>query len=96
MLHFPGAGGGNQLGQGLASNARKRKINDFGVAEKIKKKRLDSLRRVRAAKLEQYYTYPPCWVSHPPGFLEEGGCYSKLWAASTKSCGGFAEALEKP
>src|SRR5882724_8485945 len=77
MLHFLGPGGRNQLGQRLASNAGKGKIDDFGVAKKIKKEGFDRLRRVRAAELKENYSYPPCWVSHPPGFLEEGGCYSK-------------------
>src|SRR5216683_44544 len=77
MPHLFGARGRNQLGQRLSSDAGEGKIDDVGIAEKIEKKRLDRLRRVGAAKLEQNYTYSPCWVSHPPGILEEGGCYSK-------------------
>ena len=77
MLNFFGPGGRNQLGQGLASKPGKRKINDVGIAKKIKKEGFDRLRRVGTAKLKENYSYPPCWVSHPPVVLAEGGCYSK-------------------
>src|ERR1700693_905847 len=77
VLHFLGPRGRNQLGQRLSPTAGKREIDNLGVAKKIEKKRLDRSRRVGAAELEQDYTYSPCWVSHPPRFLEEGGCYSK-------------------
>ena len=77
MLYFLGSGGGNQLGERLAADPGEWEIDNIGIAEQIKKKRLDRSWRVGAAKLEEYYTYSPCWVSHPPGVLEEGGCYSK-------------------
>ncbi len=77
VLYLLRACSGNQLGQRLASNPGKGKINNVGIAEKIKKKGFNSLRRVRAAELKENYSYSPCWVSHPPGVLAEGGCYSK-------------------
>jgi hypothetical protein len=77
MLYFLGSSGGNQPGERLAADPGEWEIDDIWIAEQVKKKRLDRSWRVGAAKLEQYYTYSPCWVSHPPGVLEEGGCYSK-------------------
>src|SRR5204863_5281217 len=72
-----GPRGRDQPGERLSPNAGKGEIDNFGVTKKIEKKRLDRSRRVGAAELEQDYTYSPCWVRHPPGVLEEGGCYSK-------------------
>src|SRR5260370_6449633 len=77
VLHLFGASGGDQFGQRFSSDAGKGKINKVGIAKKIKKEGVNRSRRIRAAELEQNYTYSPCWVSHPPGVLEEGGCYSK-------------------
>ena len=56
VLHFLGPRARNQLGQGLASNAGKGKINNIGVAKKIKKEGFNRLRRVRAAELKENYS----------------------------------------
>src|SRR5258708_23303350 len=56
VQYFLGPCGRNQLGQGLASNACEREINDVRVAKKIKKEGFNSLRRVRAAELKENYT----------------------------------------
>jgi hypothetical protein len=56
MLHFFGAGRGNQPGQGFASQPGERKIDDIGVAKEIEKEGLDRLRRVRAAELKENYS----------------------------------------
>jgi hypothetical protein len=56
MQYFLGSRARNQLGQGLAADAGEREVNDIGVAKKIKKEGLDSLRRVRAAELKENYS----------------------------------------
>ena len=56
VLNFLGAGRRDQSGQGLAAKPGKREIDNIGVAKKIKKKRLDRLRRVRAAELKENYS----------------------------------------
>ena len=52
MLYFAGAGGGNQFGQRFAPNAGEGKVNDFGVAEEIVKKRFYRFQAVGSAQLE--------------------------------------------
>jgi hypothetical protein len=49
MLHFLSTSGGDQLGQWLSPQSGEGKINDLGVRKKIKKKRLNRLRRIGAA-----------------------------------------------
>ncbi len=56
VLNFLGPGGGDQFGQWFTANAGKREVDDIGVAEKIKKKRLNRLRRVGAAELKENYS----------------------------------------
>ena len=56
VLNFFGPGGGDQFGQWFTADAGKREVDDIGVAKKIKKKRLNSLRRVGAAELKENYS----------------------------------------
>src|SRR6266480_4484239 len=78
MLNFFGAGAGNQLRQGLTAQASEGKVDDVGVAKKIKKERFDCVQRVGAAELEQNHTYSPYWVHHPQGFLAEQSILLKI------------------
>jgi hypothetical protein len=56
VLNFFRPSRGDQFSQWLTANAGKREVDNVGVAEKIKKKRLYSLRRVGAAELKENYT----------------------------------------
>ena len=56
VLNFLRPGRRNQFGQRLAADAGKRKVDDIGVAKKIKKEGLYRLRRVRAAELKENYS----------------------------------------
>jgi hypothetical protein len=53
MPYVACTGGGNQARQGLAGDARERKVDDVRIAEKIVEKRLDSIERIRPAKLKK-------------------------------------------
>src|SRR5207249_10098224 len=52
MRHVFGAPGGNQPGQWLSRDPRKRKVDDIRIAKQIVEKGLNGLDRVRAAKLK--------------------------------------------
>src|SRR5438552_16549958 len=71
VLNFFGACGRDQLRQRLASDAGKRKINDIGVTEEIKKERFDRFQRIGPTELEENYTHSPYWLHHPLGSLEK-------------------------
>jgi hypothetical protein len=56
VLNFFCPSRGDQFSQWLTANAGEREVDDIGVAEKVKEKRLYSLRRVGAAELKENYT----------------------------------------
>src|SRR5689334_19166736 len=60
MLDFTSPGGRNQLSEGFAADAGEGKVDNIGIAEKVVKKRLNRLQRVRSAKLEENYAHLPC------------------------------------
>ena len=60
MLYFARPGTRNQFGKRFTAEAGEREIDDIGIAEKVIKKRLNRLQRVRSAKLEENYTHLPC------------------------------------
>jgi hypothetical protein len=66
VLHFSRTSGRNKFGQSFASEARKREVNDVGIAEKIKKERFYRSQRIGPAKLKQYYSHTALSVRHPP------------------------------
>jgi hypothetical protein len=59
MLNLAGAGGRDQLGQGLAPDAGKREINDIGVAKEVVQKRFDRFQRVGSTELKENYPHTP-------------------------------------
>src|SRR6266705_6962436 len=71
MLNFFGSGLGNQLRQRLSSDAGKRKVNNIGITEEIKKERFDSFQRIGPTELEENYTHSPYWLHHPLGSLKK-------------------------
>jgi hypothetical protein len=78
MLNFFSARAGNQSCKRLTAQAGEREVDDIGIAKKIKEERFDCVQRVGAPELEQNYAYSPCWVHHPPGFLEEQSILLKI------------------
>jgi len=71
MPNFIGAGDRNQLGERAATDAGEREVDDVGVAEQVKKKRLDGFQRVGSAELEQDYPQTPLSSRHPHRFPRE-------------------------
>ena len=59
VLHLARAGGRDELGQGLASDAGKREVNNVGVAEEVVQKRFDRFQRVGSTELKENYPHTP-------------------------------------
>src|SRR5262249_7029650 len=57
VLNFSRARSGNQLGERLAPDAGKAKINDIGVTKEVVKERLNGFQPVGPTKLEQNYPH---------------------------------------
>src|SRR5579863_4697647 len=72
MLHLSGAGGGNELSQGLAANAGERKVDDVGVAKEVIKERFDRSQCVRTTQLKQNYPHTAVCLRHSLGFPRTG------------------------
>src|ERR1700728_3966568 len=66
MLHLAGPRRRNQFCKRFAPDARKREVNNIGVAKEIKKKWLYRSQRIGPAELKQNYSHTPCCARHSP------------------------------
>jgi hypothetical protein len=58
FLDSPGTPRRNKSSQRLAGQPSKREVDDIGIAEEVIEERLDRLKGVRPAQLEEDYPYP--------------------------------------
>src|SRR5207245_10222183 len=59
VLNFFGTRAGNQFSERAATDASEREVDDVGIAEHIKKKRLDGFQRMGTIELAQNYPHTP-------------------------------------
>jgi hypothetical protein len=57
-LDSPGTPRRDESSQRLAGQPSKREVDDIGIAEEVIEERLDRLKGVRPAQLEEDYPYP--------------------------------------
>jgi hypothetical protein len=89
LRRFLGARAGDQLGERTASDARKREVNNVGIAKEVIKKRFDRGQRIRSTELEKYYTNTFRNPHHSPDPQPMGAMLHKTAVAVNASVRGF-------